>query len=104
MQSRWKYVAQITVSSLALILPGFLCGDTIYTYTSSNGVEVSFNLTTISPHGIPSGTDIDADIGSFSMTYPAPSTDNAGYPLGDSAFTLAPPLELGTNAVGDVTS
>jgi hypothetical protein len=109
MQSRWKYVGQITVSSLALILPGFLCGDTIYTYTSGNGVDVGFSLTTISPDGIPSGTDVDPDIapGSFSMTYPAPAEDNAGFPLGSSPaysnLSLST-LEIGTDALGDVTS
>jgi hypothetical protein len=107
MHSKWKYVAQITLSSLTLILPSFLCADTVYTYTSSNGVDVSFDLTTISPDSIPSGTDIDGDIGSFSMTYPAPSEDNAGFPLGSgptfSNFSLST-LKIGTDSLGDVTS
>ncbi len=105
MLSRWKYV-QITVSSLALILPGFLCGDTLYTYTSSDGVAVSFDLTG-NPDSIPPGTDISGDVGSFSMAYPAPSEDNAGFALGPgpaySNFSLST-LEIGTDSLGDVTS
>jgi hypothetical protein len=107
MHSKWKYVAQITLSSLALILPGFLCANTVYTYTSGNGVDVSFDLTTISPDSIPAGTDIDADIvpGTFSMTYPAPSEDNAGFALGDNIFNTIPPtVEIGTNSIGNITS
>ncbi len=103
MQSRWKYV-QITVSSLALMMPGFLCGDTIYTY-SGDGVDLNFELT-INPDSIPPGTDVNADIlpGSFSTTFGVPATDEAGFSLGDNAFDLVPPVEIGTNSVGDITS
>jgi len=107
MHSKLKYVVQVTVSSIALILPSFLRADTVYTYTSSNGVDVSFDLTTINPDSIPPGTDVDADIvpGTFSMTYPAPLEDNGGFLLGDNIFNTIPPtVEIGTNSVGDITS
>jgi hypothetical protein len=105
MHSRLKYVSQMTLVSLVLILPSFLCADTMYTYTSSNGVDVSFDLTTIDPDNIPPGTNVSIDIGSFSMIYPAPSEDNAGFLLGDNIFNVIPPtVEIGTNSLGDITS
>jgi len=103
MHSKGKYVAPICVL-WSLILPGSLCADIVYTYTSSS-VNISFDLTS-SPDNIPSGTNIGGGIvpGSFSMTYPGPATDTAGFPLGPgSGFSLST-LLIGTDSVVNITS
>lgn len=106
--SKMKHAISIcALWSLGLILPGLLCADTIFTYTSST-VDISFELIT-NPDSIAAGTNIVGDIvgGSFLMNYPPPSEDEAGFPLGteagDQVFTPSL-VEIGTNSAGGVTS
>jgi hypothetical protein len=106
MHSKTKYMATI-FWLLFVILPGSLCASTIYTYTSAT-VDISFDLT-VNPDSITGGTIIDGDIapGSFSMTYPPPPQDNAGFLLGTGpgyqSFTLSE-LQIGTDSGGNITS
>lgn len=107
-QSKMKHVVSIcALWSVGLILPGLLCADTIFTYTSST-VDISFELIT-NPDSIAAGTNIGGDIvgGSFLMNYPPPSEDGAGFALGteagDQVFTPSL-VEIGTNSAGGVTS
>ena len=97
-----KHVVSIcALWSVGLILPGLLCADTIFTYTSST-VDISFELIT-NPDSIAAGTNIGGDIvgGSFLMNYPPPSEDGAGFALGteagDQVFTPSL-VEIGTNS------
>lgn len=91
------------ISLLGLFLPAALSANTTYTYTSSS-VNVSFQ-TTLNPDSLAPGTDITSSLvgGSFSMDYPPPSQDEAGFPLADHSFMLSS-LAIGTNSVGDITS
>jgi hypothetical protein len=100
-----KCLLAVFLCSLNFLFVGQVLATSLYTY-GGGSVSVSFDLT-ISPANIPAGTDVTAFATSFSMSYPPPSQDAAGYPLGSgsqySYFTLST-IKIGTNSAGNITS
>jgi hypothetical protein len=97
---------------LCLIVPGIMRANTIYTYTGDSPTSLTVTLTTsLTGSGLDnlSGADIDPYVVSltFSGPYAPPPNDDGGYAVGteagDVTFNLTT-LDIGTNAVGQITS
>lgn len=86
---------------------------TIYTYTGPTfgpfDIDITLNLpfTGAGLDNIPPGTDVSADLTSFTST--VPPEDEGGFPVGpapDYQLVESPPTlaEIGTDALGNITS
>ena len=87
---------------LSIALPTAARADTVLTYTDTP-ITITFDFTGPTLAGLSPGTDITAEITGFSMTFPAPSADEAGFPLGETSITNSTVL-IGTDSLGNVTS
>ncbi len=90
---------------LVSLCPEMLLANTIYSYTGGGSVSVGFTVTG-STANLTSGTDVTANIvgGSFSMTYPAPSTDMAGFGLGPGSGVTPQTAKIGTDSGSNIVT
>jgi hypothetical protein len=95
------------VALLCFAVPDAARADVTYSYTGNSfgtgSIDVSF--TASGPLlGLAAGTDITADITGFSISYPPPPQDNAGFPLDVNNFTGPFDVQVGTDGSGNITS
>ncbi len=113
-ETSMKSRAQIVVLSglLCLILPRSLRADLTYTYKGNpygaHAILVTFEttLTNAQLDNLAPGTNISADLASFSISDgdTPPPADKGGFPVGEFLFLPPPIVEIGTGAVGNITS
>lgn len=97
-----KFLKRIVAG--CVVLSSSLYADSVLTY-SGNPITITLDttLTQSQLSSLPSGTDITSDLVSFTMTAPAPSQDNAGFPLAEN-FVTPSDVQIGTDSLGNITS
>jgi hypothetical protein len=97
-------VSILPLAAFFVLLPSAALASTTFTYTDTP-ISISFvfngpTLTSLAP-----GTDITGEITGFSMTYPAPSEDNAAFALGvNNIVDGSEDVQIGTDGSGSITS
>jgi hypothetical protein len=112
MSSAVKFVwSAALLGLLCVVLSGPAQADTVFTYTDTYGgkpVSITFDTTLsgASLDNLAPGTNISGEVVSFSETngiVPAP-TDTAGFPVGVNTFFTPYTVEIGTDALGNISS
>lgn len=92
------------VTALFILLPSAALASTTFTYTDTP-ISISFTFNGPSLISLAPGTDITGEITGFSMTYPAPSQDNAGFAVVvNNIVDSSEDVQIGTDALGNITS
>jgi len=95
---------------LCLALPGSLLAEVTYSYTGTvyGSYEITLSFNTVAPlTSLAPDTNISGEISSFTISDGSSlprSTDEGGFSLGVHNFDVPSTVEVGTDALGNITS